>query len=181
MVRRRKAAWPALWTLARRHRWPAAFGAALLLIGALTWAFWQSPEPPRARQYLEFTACLLTPAAGTGDPAAAPVWQGMQDASLKTRAKVQFLAVSGPQTADNAATFLASLAQGGCDLVFAAGEAPVGAVTTLAGRFPQARFYPVVTAGGAAAADNVTVIDAGGEVRARVASVVTDAVDESGQ
>jgi hypothetical protein len=171
--------------LGRRPRWLAAGAAAVLVIGGLlAWAVWpESEEPPRARQYLDFTACLLTPAAGTADPAAAPVWQGMQDASLATRAKVQYLAVTGPQTADNAATFLPSLAQGGCDLVFAAGAAPVGAVALIADRFPAVRFYAVGSArptSGAKDANNVTTItlESADGVRERVAGVVRAAVGE---
>jgi basic membrane lipoprotein Med (substrate-binding protein (PBP1-ABC) superfamily) len=67
----------------------------------------------------------------------------MQDAALATHAKVQFLEVSGEQTAAIAATFVASLAQSHCDLVFATGQAPAAAVRDSARTFPHVRFYLV--------------------------------------
>src|SRR5574342_1170852 len=131
---------------ARIRRWWLAggAGAAALAVG-LAWLLWpaSAPSPPasRERQYLEFTACLLTDAQGVTGPLAAPVWAGMQDASLATRAKVQFLAVAGPQTPHNAGLFATSLAQGGCRLVFAAGELPVSGVEDAAPHFPLVSFY----------------------------------------
>lgn len=98
----------------------------------------------------------------------------MHDASLATRAKVQFLAVAGPQTPDNAGTFLASLAQGGCDLVFAVGAAPVAAG---AARLPGIRFYVV---GDGRGAGNVSVLDGDDpRVRGDVSRVITKAVEVS--
>lgn len=133
-----------LWLRPRRRL--ATAGVLVLLVAGLVWALWpapQPPEPPRARQYLAYTACLLTDDHGTQGPAAAPVWAGMQDASLATRAKVQFLVVTGPQTAENAAPFVASLAQSHCDLVFAAGRAPSAGVRRSAPTFPRVRFFLV--------------------------------------
>ena len=92
------------WRPTVRQRWWLAGGAAFVLVVALTWALWPASEPdppPRAREYLDYTACLLTGDRGIADPQAAPVWAGLQDASLATRAKVQYLAVTGPQTAEN--------------------------------------------------------------------------------
>lgn len=166
------ARWARLRSAIRRHRWPVAGGVCVVaLLGV--WALWPAEPPPRARQYLEFTACLLAGARGIAEPAAGPVWGGMQEASRATRAKVQYLAVVGPQTADNAAPFLASLAQGRCDLVFVAGEGPIAAVPTIAGRFPDARFYAV----GGAAARNVSTLDGSdsARLRAEVARIVADA------
>jgi hypothetical protein len=141
------------------QRWLAGAAAALIVAIALTVALWpdERPEPSREREYLQFTACLLTPQDGVRDPAAVPVWAAMQDASLQTRAKVQYLEVTGEQTADNAVTFLNSLAQGGCDLVFAAGDLPVQAVALGAKTFPGKRF---VTVGGSAPEPNVSRVDA---------------------
>jgi hypothetical protein len=128
-----------LWEV-RRARWlPVAAG--LVVPALLVWALWPTPkqtEQPRARQYLDFTACLLTDADGVTGAQAAPVWAGMQDASQATHAKVQYLSVSGPQTVENAMPFLNSLAQGHCDLVVAVGDAPVAAVRAGAGKFPAA-------------------------------------------
>lgn len=164
--------------LQRKWRWIASGGAALAI--ALTWILWPAPpipEPPRARQYLQFTACLLTNQSGVTGESAAPVWAGMQDASLQTLAKVQYLAITGPQTADNGVTFLNSQAQAGCDLLFAAGDVAVATVDQAAAQFPQKRFYPV--AGGTATA-NVHPIPAAtpGDVRATVAATISAAVAE---
>jgi basic membrane lipoprotein Med (substrate-binding protein (PBP1-ABC) superfamily) len=99
----------------------------------------------------------------------------MQDASSSTHARVQFVSVVGAQSVDNALPFLASLAQGGCDLVFAAGPVPLAAVNEGARRFPHTRFVAV---GNAPARPNVSIVDATtpAEVRAEVARLVTTAV-----
>jgi hypothetical protein len=141
-----------------------------------TWLFWPvgppPPDPPRARAYLQYTACLLTGERGVNDPAAAPVWAGLQDASLATHAKVQYLAIVGPQTVDNGLTFLNNLAQTGCDLVFAAGDTTVdkGAAT-----FPHTRFLPI---GPAKPGANVSPIgDQGADkIRSAVSDALTAAV-----
>jgi basic membrane lipoprotein Med (substrate-binding protein (PBP1-ABC) superfamily) len=103
---------------------------------------------PRARQYLDFTACLLTDEHGVSGAAAAPVWTGMQNSSTKTLAKVQYLPVLGPQTGENAATYVASLAQSQCDIIFAVGSAEVDGVNRSAATFPAT---PFVVVGGKAA------------------------------
>ncbi len=171
------------WTRLRhfigRHRWPSV-AVALVVLGTVVWAVVlaarsPAPTPPRARQYLEFTACLLTDERGIIGPEAKPVWAGMQDASLATHAKVQYLAVSGPQTVDNAVPYLNSLAQGRCNLVLAAGAVPVGAVGKAAAQFPGTRF---VVVGPGTAAGNVVVVTATTpeKVRPAVSRIVTDAV-----
>jgi hypothetical protein len=134
-------------SLARNHPWPTGIAGAAV-IALLVWALWPSSAPPpapRARQYLTFTACLLTSQRGIADPKAAPIWAGMQDASLATRAKVQYLAVTGPQTVDNAVTFVNTLAQTHCNLIIAAGDIPDGAVQKAAPTFPTTAFYAVGT------------------------------------
>src|SRR5215469_1180521 len=57
--------------------------------------------PARARVYTAFDACLLTDADGVTGAQAAPVWSGMQAASLVTSGKVSYLAVTGDDTAAN--------------------------------------------------------------------------------
>jgi hypothetical protein len=54
--------------------------------------------------------------------AAAPVWAGMQDASLATHAKVQYLQVTGEATVGNALPYLATLVQRRYAVVFGAGR-----------------------------------------------------------
>jgi hypothetical protein len=159
-----------------RLRWLLVAGTALVVvIAGVVWLAWPSEPEPRARQYLDYTACLLTDDHGVTGPAAAPVWAGMQKASSETRAKVQFAAVAGPQTPDNAVPFLTGLTQSKCDLVLAVGDGPVGAVGKVAARFPRTRF---VVVGAKASGDNVSDVVAGPatETTAAVQRIVTTAV-----
>jgi hypothetical protein len=165
-----------------RRRWLVVVVSlvTVVTVGSLVWVLWPADGPvePRARQYLDFTACLLTDEKGVAGPEAAPVWAGLQDASLATRAKVQYLAVVGPQTVANAGTFLASLAQGRCDVILAAGEVPVATVVRDASQFAGVRF---VVVGGGVSSSNVSVLieDSGDAVRAAVGRLVTGAVGAS--
>jgi len=149
----------------------------VLLAVLVAWLLWPAPPepPPRARPYLEFTACLLTDGHGVAGATAAPVWAGMQDASLATHAKVQYLAVSGEATAGNALPYLSSLIQRRCAVVLAVGPAQVEAVRADASRYPQVRF---VVVGGSVAGTNVTALsglsDAG--LRDRVRGLLTGVV-----
>jgi hypothetical protein len=163
---------------ARRRWWLIGASSAVLIVG-LVWLLWPGAKPaPRARQYLDFTACLLADEHGVTGADAAPVWAGMQDASLATHAKVQFLTVEGPQTTANALPFLASLAQSKCDMVFAAGAVPVVAVDEGASRFPKVGFYVV---GRAASTHNVTALagSSATQIRAAASKAVTAAVASS--
>ena len=141
----------------------------------VVWWRWPSEEktaPPLARQYRDFTVCLLTDNAGVDGPLAQPMWAGIQDAALAGSVRSQYVSVAGEQTADNAATFLASLAQSECDLVFAAGTAPREAVRAKAATFPQIRFYAVSPGVSTA---NVSAVD-GADVRASTARLVSSAI-----
>jgi hypothetical protein len=166
--------------LAGRLRWWLGLAAAALLVAVLlVWALRPAPtQQPRARQYLSFTACLLTDAREVAGPDAAPVWAGMQEASLATRAKVQYLSVAGPQTVENALPFLSSLAQRRCDLVFAAGAVPVGAVRQGASTFPGTHF---VVVGTGVPGPNVSTVDeqSPAGVQAAVKRIILDAVHAS--
>jgi hypothetical protein len=162
------------WLLAGRVRWYAAGAVALALAGVLAWVLWPEPaNAPRERRYRNVTACLLTDSKGITGPDAAPVWAGMQEMSLRTLVRVQFVAVSGEQTPANAAAYLAGLTQGSCDVVVAVGTAPVGAVAQNAGRFPDVRF---VSVGGAASAPNVSAVDGTGDVRSSVSQILESMV-----
>jgi hypothetical protein len=133
--------------------------------------------PPRARQYLAFTACLLTGPGGLTDAGAANAWAGLQRASLATRAKVQYLPVESGTTAADAAPYLASLTTRHCSVVVAVGSAQVGAVAVAAARDRSVRFAVV---GGGASGPNVT--DATGDaasVRSVIDGLVTRAVAQS--
>jgi basic membrane lipoprotein Med (substrate-binding protein (PBP1-ABC) superfamily) len=121
-------------------RWSAAVGT----VGTLAVATWlillQDDDEVRERRYRAETACLLTGEQGIAGPAAKPIWEGMQRASLETKTQVTYLAAAGPQTAQNASTYLAGLIQQRCELLIAADEGPVTAVTQAARNHPQQRF-----------------------------------------
>ena len=76
---------------AHPRRWLGGAGGGVLVLAALlTWVLWPdqpSPESPRARPYIEYTACLLTGEEGIAGPDAAPVWAGLQDGSTPARCK----------------------------------------------------------------------------------------------
>ena len=160
-----------------RWRWWVA-GGALILAVALAVALWPSgdekglPLPPaRARMYTAFDACLLTDTHGLATAQTAAVWDGMQNASLATHAKVSYLAVTGPDTPANASVFINTLLVRHCDLVLAVGASEVRAALAAAASYPEQHF---VVVGGGPAAGNVAVVpsSAGLEVPARVAAVV---------
>ncbi|RZU50689.1 hypothetical protein EV385_2468 [Krasilnikovia cinnamomea] len=163
-----------------RRTWLIGGGAALVLVaGGLTWALWPDGRPdPRARVYTESTACLLTPAGGTADKRAAPVWAGMQQASLDTHGKVQFLEVDGPQTGANAVTYLGTLVGGKCDVILTVGAAPNAALDAAAPSQPNVHFVRV---GAGKAHANVSVIDDAdpAAVTERVRSVVADVLSDA--
>ncbi len=147
------------------------------LAAGLTWALWPFGDNPRAREYREATACLLTPAGGLSNPEVAPVWAALQDVSLATRAKVQYLEIDGPQTPDNARGYVSSLAQNRCDVVLTVGTAASGAVASTAAAYPNLRFLVVGAAVGDVP-DNVAVLSEPSRdaLQRRVRDAVTDAV-----
>lgn len=164
------------WLHQRQLRWWLAglgFVSAVLVVGA--WLLWpdaeQSPDAPRAREYREYTACLLTDEHGIAADPARVMWAGMQSASVQTRVKVQYLAIVGDQSPDNGVPFLRSLAQGHCGLIFGAGALASTAIHRVAGSYPQVSFF--VTDG--AAAGNVVLLDAArlaDDVGGRIRTVV---------
>jgi len=166
----------------RRWWFAGGAGVVLLVAGLLVWAWWPESGPePRSRVYTEATACLLTPAAGVADKQAAPVWAGMQRASLATRGKIQFLEVDGPQTGENAKTFLATLVSGRCDVILTAGAAPNAALVASAAAYPDVRF---VLVGNLPPQGNISVVDAespdlvSAQVEQQVTAVLTAAADD---
>jgi hypothetical protein len=99
----------------------------------------------------------------------------MQDVSLSTGAKVQFLPAVGEQTVGNVAPYLASLVQRRCAVVVAVGTAEVGAVLADAPRYPSVRFVVIAAS---ASGSNVAAVDSSSpvDVRSRVGTLVADAV-----
>lgn len=166
-------------------------GGAVCL-GALTWGLWSSREQEpaaRAREYLGFTACLLTDARGVADQRAAPVWAGMQDASLATHAKVQYLPVTAASGEADARPYLAGLLQRQCGVVIGVGAVQVAAVRMEAAEHPKVRFAVVEDprdvalaspAPAGSAAGKVTTISESSpaKVRDRVAKFVRDAAKD---
>lgn len=139
--------------LGNRRLWWIAAGAAVVLAGVVVWLVARPDDDPvRERRYRAESACLLTGDQGIRGPVASQVWTGMQRASLATRIQVSFLDVPG---AADAASILAGLTQGHCDLLVAVDPEPVAAVADGAKSFPAQRFAVV----GGAAATNVTVLD----------------------
>jgi hypothetical protein len=161
-----------------RGFWFAAAGACAAAAGlaaglALAFTGGTSAPPARARSYTDFQACLLTGERGLADPVAAPLWAGMEQASLVTHAKVSYLAAAGPQTMDNALSFLGSLLVRHCGLVLAAGQAERDAVAERARQYPSVKFAVV---GGVPAAPNMTVLSGSATaVRDGAASAVSHA------
>ncbi len=167
--------------VSRRWWWAGAGAFVLALAGTLTAVLWPSSasvyDPPaRARQYLAFSACLLTGPAGLSDASARAVWSGMQEASSATRGKVTYLAAVGAAETVGAVTpFANSLVQQHCGLVLAVGAVEVQTTQSVAAVNMGVDF---VLVGGGAVARNVAVVPAGAaaQVSARVASVVKNAV-----
>src|SRR5215218_1250100 len=99
-----------------------------LLAGLVTWLVWPKSPQPRARQFLELTACLVTGEHGVAGGDAAQVWAGLDDASKATRVQTEFMEVEGEPTMENARAYVNGLAIGHCDVLFAVGAAQVSAV-----------------------------------------------------
>jgi basic membrane lipoprotein Med (substrate-binding protein (PBP1-ABC) superfamily) len=155
------AGWPARASRALRGlrgRRVAVAAAAVFAAAAIAvWAAIATSGPkPRTRQYLTFKACLLTDAQGVAGKQAAPVWAGMEKASLKTRAKVQNLPAFGPPTTANALPYLRTLIGQQCNMIIAVGAGPVAAVVAEASAHQKTQF---LIAGNASTAHNITVIN----------------------
>lgn len=133
--------------------------ALVVVVGAVTWLVWpSSDDEPRARQYKETAACLLTDDKGLNDAQAAAVWSGMQKASEQTLVRVQYLTVTGPQTRENAETFLGTFTQSKCTVILAVGTAPTQAVPQVAPRFPGIKFVTVGGGGNSGGGSNVSTV-----------------------
>ena len=133
----------------------------------------------RARHYRDIDACLLTGKDGiTAGTTAADVWQGMQDASLKTHARVSYVPVTGEQSAANARPYLNGLLQRSCDVVLAAGKPEVTAAAQTAPQHGKVGF--VLVGDGATRSRNVTLAHTGDGLRAEVAGAVEREVNARG-
>ncbi|WP_422733837.1 hypothetical protein ACN26Y_28330 [Micromonospora sp. WMMD558] len=128
---------------AGRRRWIALGSAVTVVAGLTTWALW--PDPPRQREYLDATACLLTDESGVTAEPAATIWTALQDTSAVSRVRAQYLPVNGPQTTVNATVYLNTLVGRRCGAVIAVGQAQVDATADVAGKHPEVRFMVVGT------------------------------------
>lgn len=141
----------------RGRRLVAAAVAVAVAAAVAIWAVIATSGPkPRVRHYLAFKACLLTDAQGVAGKQAAPVWAGMEEASLKTHAKVQNLPAFGPPTTANTQPYLRTLISQGCNVIVAVGTGPVASVIPEAQARPKTQFIVV---GKATPAHNVTVVN----------------------
>ncbi|WP_236240478.1 BMP family ABC transporter substrate-binding protein [Streptomyces sp. CC228A] len=167
-----------------RGRWAWVAGSTgVLVLGLL--AAWllagdgkPTPPDPRARQYKDFNACLLTDDKGvTSGTTAATVWEGMQEASGDTRVRVTYVPVTGPQTVDNALPFMNGLLQRKCAVVLAVGEPQVKAAEQQADTHQKIRF---VTVDGTKKAANITAARTGDGLKDTVADTLRDVVEAAG-
>jgi basic membrane lipoprotein Med (substrate-binding protein (PBP1-ABC) superfamily) len=162
----------------RRFWWVGAVAVALAIV--LAASLWPRPTsvralpPTRERVYANWRACLVTGPQGLADPAVAPAWAGMQDASAQTTVQLTYLAADGDGSAGAAEPYVATLASGNCGILLAVGSAQTQAVASLAPRFPKIRFVDVGTG---TVAGNVAVIPSGSStsVSAAVATAVENA------
>ncbi|MET8243129.1 hypothetical protein ABZV31_01055 [Streptomyces sp. NPDC005202] len=174
------------WLRSLRGRTIALAAGAVAVVGALVVTMvllsGHDDRPPipdtRARHYTETDACLLTGKDGiTAGTTAAEVWQGMQDASRTTHARVSYGQVTGEQSVGNARPFLNGMLQRSCDVVLAVGRPEVAAASETAPHYGKIGF---VLVGSGRAGGNVTTVRTGDGLRADVADAVVRAVRARG-
>ena len=130
----------------------------------------RQPPDTRARHYRDIDACPLTGKDGiTAGTPAAEVWHGIQDASLRTHARVSYVPVTGEQSEGNARPYLNSLLQRSCDVVLTSGGPEVKAAEQAA---PQHQKVGFVLVAGGSQTRNATVVKSGHGLRAEVAGAV---------
>jgi hypothetical protein len=156
------------------------FKAAIAAVAAMAafaaaWAFWLSPAgPPRARQYLDVSACLLTGPSGIapGTPGA-QAWHAMQSASVASHVMVSYLPGMGPA---GVPVMLNTLIERQCRVIVVT-AATRTQVAAAAKANPGRRFILVGTstaAGPAAVPPNTVVVpaaDAPGRIDQEVSSL----------
>ncbi len=186
------AAWGAV--RSRRGRWVTGglVAAALAVVAGVVLFPGEESGPPdsRAREYRDVNSCLLTGEQGisAGTPAA-PVWAGMQKASLETRTRVSYVPVMGQQSVQNALPHLNSLLQRRCGVVVAVGDSQVEAARSEAGSHRAIRFVVVAGPEGAKSDGkaahgtpaNMTVVTETGEgLEKRIARIIREATPMGG-
>jgi hypothetical protein len=126
----------------------------------IAWALWPSPAPPRARQYLDVSACLLTGASGiTPGSTGAQAWHAMESASLTSHVMVSYLPATGPA---DVPVMLNTLVERRCGVIVVTDATRVQ-VAGAAKANPGRRFVLVTTstaAGSAPVPSNTAVVPA---------------------
>lgn len=140
-----------------------AAGVVAAVTSSVHWPFGnqQQSARPRARQYLNATACLLTDSRGItlGAPGA-PAWKAMQSASLATHVMVSYLPATGPATAS---VLLSTLIERKCGVIIATG-APAADVVRAAKSDRHQEFVLIAAPGTASppGAPNLVVVSPAG-------------------
>jgi hypothetical protein len=134
--------------------------AAVLVACAVALAIWWprgDDVPARERHYQATTACLLTDDQGlTGAPAQA-AWSVLRQVSDQQLVKVQYLSITGPQTAANGLAYFNSLGMQKCTTIVAVGSAPIAALNQGRAQFPDVEY---ITVGGKEADVDATSAEA---------------------
>jgi hypothetical protein len=158
----------------------AATAVAAGAVFITAWVLWPRAAPasvdvPRARQYLNVSACLLTGSGGVapGTPGGR-AWHAMQSASVATHVMVSYLPGTGPA---DVPALLNTLVERQCGLIVVTGAARAQ-VADAAKANPGRRFVLVTTsmaAGPAAVPPNAVVVpaaDASGRIDQEVSALM---------
>jgi basic membrane lipoprotein Med (substrate-binding protein (PBP1-ABC) superfamily) len=132
--------------LAGRRLAVAVVAALALAVTVVAWLVWPSSEPkqpPRARQYVDYSACLLTDGSGLAGDGAGRAWSAMQAASTATSMKVFYVAAAGTTAAQEVRPFVAGLVQRRCNVIVAVGPHETDAVQAAASAYPGVVFVAV--------------------------------------
>ncbi|WP_405553258.1 BMP family ABC transporter substrate-binding protein [Streptomyces sp. NBC_01171] len=171
-----------------RRAWIAAGAVLVVAVAVGVWVQLagrqDGPPDTRARQYREFDACLLTGDKGIAEGTrAASAWEGMQRASSETRARINYVPVTGAQSVTNTRPFLNSLMQRQCGVLIAVGAPQSRVAQEAAAQHPEVWFVLVdgASTAGRGKAGNVTVAEPDDSLPGAVADVIRRAVDASGQ
>lgn len=149
-----------------RHGLVKATIVAVAAVAAFVtaWVLWPKPADvvPRARQYLDVSACLLTGASGVapGTPGA-QAWRAMQSASLASHVMVSYLPSTGPA---DVPVLLNTLVERQCGVIVVTSASRIQ-VTSAAKANPGRRFILVtssIAVGPAAVPSNAVVVPAAG-------------------
>jgi hypothetical protein len=153
----------------------SAVAVAAVVLVVVGWLLWSRPAPvaaaPRARQYLDTSACLLTGASGVtpGTPGGR-AWQAMESASRASHVMVSYL----PAAPAAATATLNTLIERQCGVIVVTG-ASRAQVASAAKASPGHQFILVTTstAAGPAAVPSNTVVVPAADAPGRIDQAVT--------